>query len=101
MLSKVIGCKRDHHGRPIGQAHDNPILDTRVYEIEFPDGHVAEYTTNEIAESLYAQIDEEGFDTGLISLIIQYLKIVKKKRQEKRKRVRNPYFHLKQTPLSA
>ena len=75
MLSKVIGCKRDHHGRPIGQAHDNPILDTRVYEIEFPDGHVAEYTTNEIAESLYAQIDEEGFDTGLISLIIQYLKM--------------------------
>ena len=25
---RVIGCKRDHEGNPIGHAADNPILDT-------------------------------------------------------------------------
>ena len=35
VLSKVIGRKRDHPGRPIGQAHDNPILDTRFMKLIF------------------------------------------------------------------
>jgi hypothetical protein len=36
--------------------HDdvNPILDTRIYEVEFPDGEVLEYAANVIAENLYS-----------------------------------------------
>jgi hypothetical protein len=34
----VVGRKRDHDGRPIGKRHANPLLDTRLYELEFPDG---------------------------------------------------------------
>ena len=45
---------------PIGTAHDNPILDTRVYEVEFPDGHRASLSANAIAENLFAQVDDEG-----------------------------------------
>ena len=30
----------DHEGRPIGQTHptNNPLLDSRVYEVEYDDG---------------------------------------------------------------
>jgi hypothetical protein len=36
--------------------HDkNPILDTRVYEVEFKDGTVEAITANSIAENLLAQ----------------------------------------------
>ncbi|KAI2503958.1 Reverse transcriptase (RNA-dependent DNA polymerase) [Fragilaria crotonensis] len=34
----VVGRKRDHDGRPIGKRHANPLLDTCLYEVEFPDG---------------------------------------------------------------
>lgn len=40
------------HGNPIGCANQNPILDMRIYEVTFPDGHTAEYTLNIIAECL-------------------------------------------------
>jgi hypothetical protein len=36
------------------------MLDTRTYEIEFPDHHSDEYTANVIAEHMYAQCDIEG-----------------------------------------
>ena len=45
VLSKVVGRKRDYNDRPIGKANTNPILDTRVYEVKFPNGHVEEYVT--------------------------------------------------------
>jgi hypothetical protein len=32
-------CLRDHNGLPIGKANNNLILDTRMYEVEYPDGH--------------------------------------------------------------
>jgi hypothetical protein len=38
----------------------NPILDTREYEEQFPDGTIDSYTANVIAESIYSQIDKEG-----------------------------------------
>jgi hypothetical protein len=44
----------------IGKASDNPIMDTRTYNVEFPDGRSEEYTDNVIAENMYAQCDEEG-----------------------------------------
>jgi hypothetical protein len=36
--AKVTGCKWDTDGNPIGVANSNPILDTHVYTVEFPDG---------------------------------------------------------------
>jgi hypothetical protein len=44
----------------VGIANNNPLLDTRVYEVEFPDGHREEYAANMIAESIYAEVDPEG-----------------------------------------
>jgi hypothetical protein len=35
---EVIRRRRDSNGNPIGRRNLNPILDTREYEVLFPDG---------------------------------------------------------------
>ena len=51
---------KDFEGQHIGKVDKNPILDTRVYNVEFSDGEVAELGANIIAECMYAQCDIEG-----------------------------------------
>jgi hypothetical protein len=57
---KVTERKRGLDGVATGKASANPILDTRTYNVEFPDGRSEEYTANFIAKNMYAQCDEEG-----------------------------------------
>ena len=60
VFGRVTKRMRDEHGRPIGTANDNPILDTRLYEVEYLDGHKAAMSANIIADNMFAQVDEEG-----------------------------------------
>jgi hypothetical protein len=46
---KVLWRTRELDGTVRGRANANPMLDTRNYEIEFPDGRSDEYTANVIA----------------------------------------------------
>ena len=46
--------------RPIGKANQNPILDTRTYNVEFSDGQTAELSAKVIAQNMYAMCDTEG-----------------------------------------
>ncbi|KAL7529028.1 hypothetical protein ACHAWF_007584, partial [Thalassiosira exigua] len=41
----------DKNGRPIGKAHSNPMLDTRVYEVQLEDGTHEHLMANKIAEN--------------------------------------------------
>ena len=61
---------KDEMGRPVGKRHSNPVLDTRLYEVSFPDGSTDVYTTNIIAENLFSQVDEFGRTTLALSEII-------------------------------
>jgi hypothetical protein len=63
--AKVVGRKRDASGNPIGVSHANPLQDTRVYEVAFPDGTMAEYSANLIATAMFAQVDDDGRWTQL------------------------------------
>jgi hypothetical protein len=63
---KVIRCKRDLDGTVRGRANANSMLDTRTYEIDFPDGCSDEYTINVIAENMYAQFDIEDRQYNLM-----------------------------------
>ena len=74
LLGKVIARKRDADDNPIGRSHSNPIFDTRLYQVEFPDGHVEEYNANIIAQHLYSQIDGDGNRVALLDAIIDYEK---------------------------
>ena len=70
--ARVTKRLRDAQGRPIGTANDNPILDTRMYEVEYLDGHTASLTANSIAENMFAQVDEEGNRHVMFDEIIEH-----------------------------
>ncbi len=73
VIAKFIARKHDHYGNPIGKSNSNPILDTRLYQVIFPDGETAEYSANVIAECLYLQVDDEGNQFLLMDEIIGWL----------------------------
>ena len=52
--------KLDDEGRDVGTMKNNPMIDTRVYEVEFADGATEVLTDNIIANNLLAKVDEEG-----------------------------------------
>ena len=59
-FARVTKRLRDTNGIPIGTANDNPILDTRIYEIEYLNGHKASLAANAIAENMFSQVNDEG-----------------------------------------
>jgi hypothetical protein len=61
--------KHDNEGNLIGCSNANPILDTCVFEVQFPDGHIAEYSANILAENLYSMVDDEGYETSIFKRI--------------------------------
>jgi hypothetical protein len=50
------------------------MMDTREYEVIFPDGSVQSYLANTIAENLYSQVDDEGQGFSIMSEIIDHEK---------------------------
>lgn len=70
MQGRVKRRARTHDGELVGVRNDNPILDTRTYEVEFADGQLAEFSANTIAENMFAQCDESGNQTLLLDGIV-------------------------------
>lgn len=68
----VVARKCDVDGHLIGKWNTNQILDTREYEVEFPDGATDTFTANVIAENLYSQIDEEGNSYSIFQEIVDH-----------------------------
>ena len=66
--------KRDAEGQLIGRSNSNPIVDTAVYEVEFDNGDVENYSANLIAECVYSHIDSDGYTRHVISEIIDHRK---------------------------
>ena len=69
--ARVTKRLKDHNGNPIGKAHgNNPILDTRLYEVEYQDGYKTAMAANTVAENIFAQVDEDGHCEVLFDEII-------------------------------
>ena len=64
--------KRNHDGTLVGKESINPILDTRIYNVEFPDGVVEEFPTNVLLENLYEQVDDDGLSSSHLNGISDY-----------------------------
>ena len=60
---KQVSWVKDKYGKLKGSYNKNPILDTRVYDVMFPDGAVCQYAANIIAENMYSQVDSNGHHT--------------------------------------
>jgi hypothetical protein len=71
---RVVRRKRELDGTVRGRSNTNSMLDTRTYEIEFPDGRSDEYTANVIAEKMYAQFEIEGRQYNLMEGFIDHKK---------------------------
>ena len=74
--TKVVSRVKDKDGKVKGIYNKNPILDTRVYDVMFPDGAVCQYATNIIAESMCSQVDSNGHHTLLLKEITDHRKLV-------------------------
>ena len=71
-FARVTKRLKDANGIPIGTANDNPILDSRIYEVEYADGYKASLTANAIAENLFAQVDDKGNRFVLLESIVDH-----------------------------
>ena len=58
--ARVIGPSRDNDNAKRGRYDPNPIKNTQVYDVMFPDGTVQQYAANIIAENLIGQVDDDG-----------------------------------------
>jgi hypothetical protein len=74
MLGTVKNRKWDSEGNPVGHSNMNPLLDTREYKVEFPDGSIGVLTVNAIVESLYLQVNKEGRSYLILSKIMDHRK---------------------------
>ena len=72
--SKVIGCYKDNDGNVVGSHDENLVLNTMVYDVEFPDGAVRKYTANIITENMFYQVDSNGLASSILDGIIEYAK---------------------------
>ena len=68
----VKSRKKDRDGNPVGKRNANPLLDTREYEVEFPDGSVDFFTANTIAENLCSQVDDQGRHHQVLVSIVDH-----------------------------
>ena len=73
-LGKVKRRSIDDSGKTIGTYSDNPIMNSIVYEVEFPDGELKEYAANILAENMLSQVDDEGHNILLMRDIIDFKK---------------------------
>jgi hypothetical protein len=72
---RVASRKRDADGNPARLSHDNPILDTREYVVQFDDGDATKLTANMIAESMYSQCGPNGYEYYLFNCIVDHRRL--------------------------
>ena len=70
------------NGLPIGTSHKNTILDTKVYEVEYADGHKASMLDNAISMNLFSQVDAEGNLRALFDKLADHRTDVKEIKQQ-------------------
>ena len=59
-FARVNKILKDKYGRPIGIVAENPILYTRMYEVEYDNRYKTAMTAKAIANKLFAQVDQDG-----------------------------------------
>jgi len=56
----------------IGNANENPLLDTSIYEVELDEGEVKAFSASIIAEHIGSQVDNEGYTDCTLTEIIDH-----------------------------
>ena len=69
-MAKVVRRCVDENGKVIGTFDNNPILNSMIYECEFPDGVTKQYAANIIAENILQSVDNQGYSSHMLDSII-------------------------------
>ena len=59
-VAKVAQIILDEYGKLVGTYYENPMLNTLMYDMEFPDGATKPYSANMIAENIHNSVDLDG-----------------------------------------
>lgn len=73
-LAKVKSRTRSSDSDVIGTYGSNPLLNSILYDVEFPNGQIKHYSANIIAENMYSQVDADGYSTTILESIVDYKK---------------------------
>lgn len=66
--------KKNYNWSLTGIKNSKSILNSHIYEVEFPYGKLSEYYMNALTENFYSQIDEQGKSYSIFSRIIDHYK---------------------------
>ena len=72
-MARVIRRSIDAEGKVIGNLDGS--LKTLVYDVEFPDGALKQYSGNVIAENLLSQVDQSGYHTQHLRRILAHKRL--------------------------
>ena len=71
-FSKVTARLRDKDELTIGRAYNNPILDKKMYEVEYKDGHKYFLAANAISENMFDHVNEEVNQHVIFQYIVDH-----------------------------
>ena len=71
-FAKVKKCLRDKNRLPIVRSHNNPILDTGMYELEYKGRHKASLAASAIVDNVFAQVYGEVNRHGLFQDVVDH-----------------------------
>ena len=73
-VAKVARRILDEYGKLVGTYSDNPMLNTLMYDMEFPDVVTNPYSANMIADSIHNSVDLDGHRSRPFGEILNYYK---------------------------
>ena len=71
-MAKVVRCYVGSDRKVKSSYDDNTILNTILYEFEFPDGTLRSYAANIIANSIYNQVEVCELSCAQLQSIVEY-----------------------------
>jgi hypothetical protein len=71
-IAWVVQQATNENGPLIGTFHENPLLNTLLYECEFDDGTTREYAANMIASNIFMELDADGFSSSILYHIVDH-----------------------------
>ena len=72
LIAKVLQRSMDYQGGVIDNLDENLLLNTLIYDVEFPDGNVKKYAANVIAENFLVNCDSKGYYSSMMAFIVDH-----------------------------
>ena len=72
LMAKILSRSMDDQGRVLGKYRQNHPLSTLIYDVEFSDGNIKQYSTNMISENILVSYYSDGYYSSMMSCIVDH-----------------------------